>query len=137
MRLRTTFYMYEGSHTVKDVFLIDTKRIKRKAGSYFSEMLFSLVQEESHTPLEQSSGLSGPSHSVAARRGAPCVGEKVIAGDKGFAGDGEKNTVQGVDRAESYCSEWNTELLQGVYRMLRNGRNAESLQGEDRINAKL
>ena len=104
MRLRTTFYMYEGSHTVKNAFLINTKWIKGKAGSYFSEMLFSLVQEESHNPSEQSSGLSGPSHNVVERRGAPCVGETLLQEVK--VGDGEKNTVQGVDRAESYSKRW-------------------------------
>ena len=51
--------------------------VKGKAGSYFSEMLFSLVREESHTPSEQSSGLSGPSHNVAERRGAPWGGWKM------------------------------------------------------------
>ena len=70
--------MSEGSHSVKDPLLINTKRIKGKGGSYFSEMLFSLVQEGSHTPLEQSSGLSDPSHSVVERRGAPCMGEKLL-----------------------------------------------------------
>ena len=87
---------------MKDALLIDTKRIKGKAGSYFSEMLFSLVQEESHTPLEQSSGLSSPSHSVAERRGAPCVGEKLLQEVKDYW------VLQGMGRrilcrAESYC----------------------------------
>ena len=121
---------------MKDALLIDTKRIKGKAGSYFSEMLFSLVQEESHTPSEQSSGLSGPSHSVAERRGAPCVGETLLQEVKVLQGmDGRilcRELLQRVSGILSYCREctecWviarggqNAESLQEVYRMLRNG----------------
>ena len=102
---------------MKDALLIDTKRIKGKAGSYFSEMLFSLVQEESHTLLEQSSGLSGPSHSVVERRGAPCVGEKLLQevkdywvckrwGDAYCAGSGQsRELLQRVSGILSYCRE--------------------------------
>ena len=106
---------------MKDALLIDTKRIKGKAGSYFSEMLFSLVQEESHTPSEQSSGLSGPSHSVAARRGAPCVGETLLQEVKVLQGMGRRIPCrEWTERRVIAGSEWNTELLQGVDRMLNH-----------------